>query len=370
MARPTRHRGKWRIRWFDENDRRRSEVYEKLTHAKSKLREHELKAEEIRLGIRSPDPAPRTFDDAADYWLKHRAVNKRSRACDESILRVHLRPFFGGMKLARIGVQQVDEFSATKTHLHKNTLHHVLTLLISLLHLAVELDWLRKLPKIKKPSIKLFTKDFHYLRNGSELIRFLRAAHDEGDLAFALYATAVFTGLRQGELAALRWSEVNLEKRLISVEHSWHGPTKTGEVRYVPILDPLLPVLQEWHLKCPGEFVFPNRDGRMFSKCARIFQETFHDILDRAGFPKVERHGRTRRYIRFHDLRHTFASHWMMNSGDLFRLQSVLGHKSPLMTMRYAHLAPDAFEQDHARLGGRLDLEDAPVVELRPKPAQ
>jgi integrase len=64
-----------------------------------------------------------------------------------------------------------------------------------------------------------------------------------------------------------------------------------------------------------------------------------------------EKSGKTRRYIVFHDRRHTFASHWVMRGGDIFRLQKILGHQSVQMTMRYAHLAPDVFKDDYDRLG-------------------
>jgi len=55
--------------------------------------------------------------------------------------------------------------------------------------------------------------------------------------------------------------------------------------------------------------------------------------------------------ITFHALRHTFASHWMLKGGDIYRLQRILGHASIAMTQRYAHLAPAAFDQDHGRFG-------------------
>ncbi len=64
----------------------------------------------------------------------------------------------------------------------------------------------------------------------------------------------------------------------------------------------------------------------------------------------IQRDGKERRYIRSHDLRHTFASHWVMKGGDLFKLQKILGHKTVQMTMRYAHLAPHAFAEDFKRL--------------------
>jgi integrase len=357
----------WRIRWIDENGTRRSEVYSKKDDAVFKLREHEHHVEQIRRRLRSPDPVDVRFDDVDDYWLKVRAANKRSRACDESILRAHLRPAFSGKRLAEIGVKEIDVFKASKGHLHLNTLHHILTLLISLLRVAVELNWLRVMPVVKKPRIKLFSKDFHYLRTEEEISRFLRSAKDEGEEEFALYSTAVYTGLRQGELAALLWANVDFATRLITVQASWDGPTKNGEARHVPILDVLLPVLREWRLRCPGKYVFPNSEGGMYARCARIFQESLQSILDRAELPRVQRHGKLRRYIRFHDLRHTFASHWMMKGGDLFRLQAILGHASPQMTMRYAHLAPAAFAADWGRLGKAAPGTEATVLPLNPE---
>jgi hypothetical protein len=89
----------------------------------------------------------------------------------------------------------------------------------------------------------------------------------------------------------------------------------------------------------------------MYQPSARIFQEALHRVLQDAGFPKVARSGKERPYIRFHDLRHTFASHWVMGGGDLFKLQKILGHKTVQMTMRYAHLQPTAFRDDYGRLG-------------------
>jgi integrase len=144
--------------------------------------------------------------------------------------------------------------------------------------------------------------------------------------ACIFYATAIFTGMRAGEIAALEWSDVDLDRRLITVQRSFDGPTKSDRVRYVPILDPLLPVLRAWRLRHPGRLVFTNIAGTMFGSSARIFQEVLHRVLDAAQLPKVQRNGKERPYVRFHDLRHTFASHWAMKGGDLFKLQKILGH--------------------------------------------
>jgi integrase len=231
--------------------------------------------------------------------------------------------------------------------------------------MTFKVPWLTMVPKFRKPKVAAFSRDFQWLRSDDEVRRFLVAARDEGENVFAFYAVAIYTGMRAGELAALEWPDVDLERRLIAVQRSFDGPTKSDRVRYVPILDPLLPLLREWRLRHPGRLVFTNVAGTMYGPSARIFQEVLHRVLDAAKFRKVQRSGKERPYVRFHDLRHTFASQWVMRGGDLFKLQKILGHQSVQMTMRYAHLAPDAFAADYARLGGSVAVGEAEIIELQ-----
>lgn len=348
MAKPRKHYNGYRARWTDEHGRRHSETCPTFAEAMSVQRARESQVDEIKRGIRSPRIADRKFDALCDYWLTKRAPLKRSGKDDESIIRRHLRPFYAGKPLTAIGTATIDEYKATHAALNAKTVANHLTLLGSMLNLAVELGWLARKPRIAKPRVALFSHDFRYLRTASEVDRFLVSARDEADPSVVvLYATAVFTGMRAGELAGLRWDDVDFANRHITVQRSFDGPTKAGDVRYVPILDALLATLRDWRLRNPLPFVFPNNAGVMHAPSARIFQEVFHRVLKRAGFAA----GDHRSYIRFHDLRHTFASHWVMNGGDVFKLQKLLGHKSMQMTMRYAHLAPHAYEADYARFG-------------------
>ncbi|MBI5500859.1 MAG: site-specific integrase [Deltaproteobacteria bacterium] len=364
MAKPIQHRGKWRIRWLDENGERRSEVYDDRRDATFKLHQHQAEVEEIRRGLRAPTPPEKTFDELADYWIANRAAGKRSRKDDESIIRRHLRPAFGPSRLRVLGVQHVDRFVAERERLDRKTVANILTLLISMLRAARDLGWLAILPRIRKPRVPIFRRDYRYLRTDDEIIRFLTAARAEGENVFVLYAAAIYTGMRAGELAALLWEDVDLDGRLITVQRSFDGPTKSDRVRHVPILDPLLPVLRAWRLRCPGPLVFPNEAHEMHGPSARVFQEVLHRVLDAAGFPTTMIGDRVVRYIRFHDMRHTFASAYMRKGGDLFRLQKILGHQSIQMTMRYAHLAPSAFAADYGRLGGTGTLRSGEVVSL------
>lgn len=364
MAKPTKQRGKWRIRWIDENGNRQSAVFPDYKTALEEQRRREAESTEVRLGLRPKRPVAHTFNELCDYWLEHRAPRKRSQKDDESIIRVHLRPAFSRLRLANIGVADVDTFVATRCHLDPKTVANLLTLLVAMLNYAKDLGWLLVVPRIRKPKVRFNEHDFQFLRTTDEIRRCLEAAQVEGPMAVAMYAMAIYTGLRAGELAELTWDLISFDKRLITVQGSFGGPTKGGDTRYVPILDPLLPILRAWRLQNPLKIVFPNVDGNKHGPSARIFQEIFHRALDRADFPKVQRRGKERRYIVFHDLRHTFASHWVMNGGDIFKLQRILGHKSVAMTMRYAHLAPDAFSGDYGRLGATATKE-AEIVPLR-----
>jgi integrase len=333
-AKPRRAGERWLVRLTDEYGKRRKRLFDTHANAVRAQVAEQARVADVKAGPRDPTPADRVADQAFDYWEEVRVPQKRSGADDVSILKRHLRPFFGSMKLKDIGRAETDRYQIEKQKLDRKTVANHLTLLVAVLNLAVDLGWLVKPPRIKKPKLRLFNTDYRYLRTKEELSRFLIAALEEGELVAAMYATAVYTGLRAGELAGLRWDCVSFEQRLITVQFSFEGPTKSEDVRYVPILDPLLPVLKQWRLRCPGQLVFPNQWGSMQCESARIFQEIFHRVLDAAKFPVREVHGKTRRYIVFHDLRHTFASHWVMGGGDIFKLQKILGHKSMVMTQR------------------------------------
>ena len=353
MSKPTRHGGKWRGRPKDADGKRHSAVFDSYRDAQFFIDTIEHEAEEIRRGKKLRLAPDKTFGDLCDYYIENRVPLKRSGYHDESIIRAHLRPAFGKIRLRDLGLADVDRFRAERGHLDPKTIVNHLTLLVTMMNCAVDLNWIATVPRIRKPKVRVFNADFRYLRTSEEIARFLRGAQEQGELVYALYATAVYTGMREGELAALKWEDIDFSLRLVTVQRSFDGPTKAGDVRYVPILDPLLPILQAWRLRCRDRFVFPNRDGRMHGKSARVFQEVLGRVLAASGFKQIERKGKIRGYIVFHDLRHTFASHWVMNGGDLFRLQRILGHKSIQMTQRYAHLAPSEFAKDWDRLGSR-----------------
>jgi hypothetical protein len=151
VGKPIRHRGKWRIRWTDHNGRRQSEVFDDYRDAAFRLRAHEHDVEEIRRGLKLGLPPNKTFGDLCDYWIANRALQKRSRKHDESIIRRHLRPEFGSLRVGDVGIEAIDKFVVARGKLDKKTVSNILTLLVSTLNLAVDLGWLSKVPRIRKP---------------------------------------------------------------------------------------------------------------------------------------------------------------------------------------------------------------------------
>jgi len=343
---------RWEFSYIDPTGKRRWRTCRTKKEAKAAQHHLNAEAEAIRAGVRSLPPEPHTFDELASYWLEKKAPRKRSEKDDRSIIHRHLRPYFGEIQLPMIGAELIDQFIIDKDgEVGDKTLHNILTLLHTMLRQGVRLKWLASVPPIDKP--KLQERDYCWLQSGEEITKLLIEAQSAPPGVMVLYTTALYTGMRAGELLGLRWEDISFNRRLITVKRSYDNPyTKNRGLRHVPILTPLMRVLKEWRLQRPGPWLFPTRTGTVRGPSDRWTKQIFKRCRDRAGVRK----------IRFHDLRHTFASHWVMASGDIFRLKKVLGHRDIRSTMRYAHLAPDAFADDFDRLEDLVPVTAAVVA--------
>ncbi|MBI4050991.1 MAG: site-specific integrase [Elusimicrobia bacterium] len=136
---------------------------------------------------------------------------------------------------------------------------------------------------------------------------------------------ALLTGMRKGEILNLRWENLDLDHNIIYVLDS-----KSGKPREIPIA----PQLQEVFIGLGRK-----ASGNVFEVPEITLRRQFGIGIKAAGITG----------FRFHDLRHTFASYFVMKTGDLPALQRLLGHSSPMMTQRYAHLS-----QSHLTAGIRL----------------
>ena len=134
---------------------------------------------------------------------------------------------------------------------------------------------------------------------------------------------ALTTGMRSAEVFGLRWSDVLYREELIAVRSMLKG----GKMRYVPLVPELAAELKRYPATFGEERIFPPKRGAKGER--QRVEGSFETVLKMAGIEN----------FRFHDLRHTFASWYMMNGGDLYELAKILGHKNIKMTERYAKLA-------------------------------
>lgn len=138
-----------------------------------------------------------------------------------------------------------------------------------------------------------------------------------------LVLIALTTGVRIGEIFRLRWLDLMYNEGLIAIR----ARLKRGKVRYVPLTPELVTELARWPMIIDEDRIFPPKRGAKGQR--QRVEGSFETILKAAGIKD----------FRFHDLRHTFASWYMMNGGDLYELAKVLGHSNIKMTERYAKLA-------------------------------
>ena len=170
----------------------------------------------------------------------------------------------------------------------------------------------------------------------------------------ALFEVAAFSGLRLGELRGLRWSDIDWMRRLIHVRRSYTrheiGPTKSGKVRSVPLVDQAARALDRLshreHFTDDEDLVFTNDVGDAFEESA--MRRRFYLALKRAGIE----------HIRFHDLRHTFGT-IAVQAFTLTDVRAFMGHADIATTMIYIHHVPqnDAAEKLSELLDARTSDE-------------
>jgi integrase len=153
---------------------------------------------------------------------------------------------------------------------------------------------------------------------------------------------AAYAGLRQGELLALRWRDVNFAGSALTIARAMsagvESSTKSGLVRRVPLADQAAAALDRMsrreHFTAPDDLVFCNALGRPLDDSA--LRRRYRRAQTAAGV----------RLLRFHDLRHTFGSLLAMRGVDVVTIQKAMGHSTLATTSRYLHARP-ASEQAH-----------------------
>jgi len=279
-----------------------------------------------------------SFTRLADIYIDDYAkVKKRSWKTDYYLMKASMKPFFGSMACVKIRSLDIEHYVKHRLDegVSKATANRSVQILRRMFNLAIDWGYLAENPASK---VKLFSEKDNLkerVLTEDEELRLLDASLPH---IRPIVLCALHTGMRRGEILGLRWDQVDFEKRMIRVER-----TKSGKPRFIDINGTLLELLRRQRVDNPqSEFVFPsNRTGRAFFKVDKAFKRACKLALITG--------------LRFHDLRHTFASRLIARGVDIITVKELLGHSSVRITERYTHSQNEQKRQAVARL-------DAPIT--------
>ena len=253
---------------------------------------------------------------------------------------------FGEKKLSQITYLDLERYRNKRRETETrrgmkptaSTLNKEVGVLTHMFNKAVQWDMIDRSPFDGKESLrdKENNKRLRYLSK-AEISRLLAECPKHLQ---EIVEVALHTGMRRGELFNLKWRDI--AGRFIYLTE-----TKNDEPRQIPINKKLAEILKriklrQWRVGLQSEHVFTYRGNNI----SDTVKTAFGAAVKRAGILD----------FRFHDLRHTFASHYIMRGGSIGALQKILGHKSVNMTMRYAHLSNEFARNEIERLADLTDV--------------
>jgi integrase len=299
-----------------------------------------------------------TVGEYLDKWLRNSvlgSVRQSTYDRDDNLIGNHVQPALGGIKLKNLSPTHLQGFYRDRLDvgLSASTVHKIHTIIHKALSQAMEWHVVsRNVAETVKPP-RPVPKEMHPLST-EEVRRLLRVAR--GDRFEALYILAVTTGMRQGELLALRWQDVDVQNATISVGRTLTrnggrvaiGEPKTKKSRRSIRLTPQAVKALGEHLKRQlrdiellGDhykdqgLVFTTNTGAPINP-SNLRRRSFAPLLERAKLP----------HFRFHDLRHTCATLLFARGTHPKYVQELLGHANIAITLdTYSHVIPSMGDQ-------------------------
>jgi len=316
----------WVIEYKKPNGRLRRESIGKMSVATKSMAKEILRKREqqIKLGqyemLEAKIP---TIEQFRDEYIRFIRDIKQNRSWELAIAQLkRLEGFFDCRKLSDISSNDIDDYKLFRLKQVKPaTVNRELACLSHLFNLAKRqkrffgenpVSISRLLPEHNQVE-RILTKD--------EEVRLL----DSSPPALqAILLCALHTGMRKNEILSLKWDNVDLNKKLITLEHT---NTKSKKIRRIPVNSILRKILLEQKLKVgSSNYVFLSTKGSPYKR---------HDSLKQA-YKGACRRARIKG-LRFHDLRHTAATRMIESGASIVAVSRILGHADLKTTMRYAH---------------------------------
>jgi integrase len=270
------------------------------------------------------------------FLERHARANRQKPsavATQEGILRNHLVPRLGKLRLDQISNEDVQHLKSALRDRSPKTVNNVLSVLNVVLTVAVEWEVLSEKPcSIKLLRTARTDAPFFDFEEYERLVAAAREVDWRAHLAVLLGGEA---GLRCGEMLALEWGDVNFSLGQLAIERSdWEGHItlpKGGRPRRIPLTTRLAGALEQ-RVNRKAKRVICEPDGEPITR--KVFQHLVRRSARRAG---IAQEG-------IHVLRHTFCSHLAMRGAPARAIQELAGHKDLSTTQRYMHLSPAALD--------------------------
>lgn len=311
--------GKWYIDYYYEGVRRREIVGPVLVTTKRiaeqalAIRKAEIAQGRFQFTQKNHDLKMKEYIERYWEWAK---CNQRHPEKWTRVYLNHFLEYFRDKRLSQITPKDIEEYKILRSkEIKPSTINRELACLKRMYSLAVNWGYANSNP-VKK--VKFFREDTTKERilTLEEETKLILACCDH---VLQIVVVALNTGMRIGEILNLEWNQLDLKNRVIIVEH-----TKNGKIRKIPINSTLRNLFV--NARILGKYVFGNGINPYGS-----IKKGFHAAIRRAGIP----------HLRFHDLRHTFATRLVSNGIDLATVKELLGHSTIMMTMRYTHPTPE-----------------------------
>ncbi len=262
------------------------------------------------------------LEEVSNEFLVSSKTEKKSWKRDVQLVN-HLLKFFKGKLLIHIKPADIELYKTNRKSegVSGSTINRELAALKRIFNIAI---------KNKKAKYNPVT-DVKFMPEPPGRTRYLSL--DEITILFKycsaqirpVVETALNTGMRTMEILTLTWDHIFIENTINPYLET--SITKNGKKRFVPLNDSMITLFEELKESSNGLLiVFTN----IYGEPLMSVRHQFEHALNKAKISD----------FRFHDLRHTFASHYVMNGGDLLSLKEILGHSTMKMVARYAHLSP------------------------------
>lgn len=282
--------------------------------------------------------ASETFEEWASYWLSYVQQEVKPSTFSSYYYKIYkyVLPTLKDIPLNELTTEQGKEvLKKLSDKLARSTVHVIFRILNKCLNYAKKCGKIfsnpfasLQLPKVKKKKVKALTR--------LEQKRLMQIALNEKKGKGLPVLLALHSGMRIGEISALRWSDIDFDSGLIHVNHTYqrislsYGEQRTqlnfasskteASIRVIPISQALRKLLIKHKRRSKGEFVF-SHSGKPCEP--RLLTYYFHKIRLKANLP----------HIHFHQLRHTFATRCLESKGDISSVSALLGHASTQMTL-------------------------------------